>query len=185
MAVKKNDTSKLALLVHLENSYGQLKMIASVVEVQPDGELHNRQWSFGSGTGRQYEGFRVTTYVDYNGMGGSPDEARGIWGSGYYFEPSRIDSAEHATAIATVMRKLESGLEKLTSAEGYIRDDDFGLYLMRIARILGIAKVYVRNRKRTQTMTGEKYRSVDGAGLQSYVSMVVSDVHAGRRSEYV
>ena len=185
MAIKKNDTSKLALMVQLEDQYGQLKLVASVVEVQPDGELHNRQWSYGDGTGRQFDGFRVHTYVDYNGMGGTSDEPRGIWGGGFFFEPHRIDSAEHATAIATVMRKLETGLAKLTNAEGYIRDEDFGLYLMRIGRVLGIAKVYVRNRKRSQDMSGQKFRSVDGSGLQLYVSMVVSDVHAGRRHEYV
>lgn len=184
MAIK-SDHSKLALVVQLEDNYGQLKLVARVFEQQENGEFLNREYRYGSGQGRQYDGFLVSAYVDYNGLGSGELDQRGVWGQSYRFEPASIDSAEHATAIATVMRRLASGLEKLNNTDGYLRDADFAMYLLRIAKVLGIPKIYVHNRKRSIAMSGERFRSVDGAGLQSYVSMVVSDVHAGRRNEYI
>jgi hypothetical protein len=184
---RKPDTSKLALFVGIENEYGQLKLVASVVEVQDNGELHGTSWSgrFGDGAGAEFDGFRISAYIDWDGYSGSTPDQRGVWGPGVSYRAHHIDSADQATAIARTLTRIEAGLRKMSAADGYLTDSDFGAYVARIAKILKIGKLYVRQTKRARDMSGNHHRAVSTADLQSYVLHAVSEIHAGKRSEYV
>lgn len=175
----------LAFVVEVVKRYDQVYLHGTVVEVQDDGSFRNLSYSYGSENGAEYADFVVRAYVDRATFDGT--ETLGVWGLGYgYQDVHSITSADHAKAIGRVLSTVDRGLSKLNESLGNLRtDSDYGAYLFRIANVLKIGKVYVRNPIRRAAMTGDKYRIVNATDLQYHVASVVDDVHNGRISEYV
>lgn len=178
-------TSPLALLVELGDEYGQTRLYAKPVVDSETQDFRNCSADYSSDPGWELAGFTIGAYIDYSGMGGSADEQRGIWGPNFYYEPFRVGSVRFAQAIARTMAKVERSLDAQNRESGYLVDDDFSAYVLRIAKALGITSIYVRNTNRAAEVSGQRWRSVDGAGLQTWVGMAVADVHQGRKSDYV
>jgi hypothetical protein len=176
MPDKKSETVVLLAQVHKE--FDTYRVMAHVRLHQLDGEMRGANWDYGNGSAREYEGFAVHAY-----LGNNWDSEQGVWGQGFSYSPSRIESAQQAKAIARVMEKLERGLDKLISDEGYVASDDFAGYLLRIARVLRIKQIWTRSTKRHQDMTGEYYRLVNGSSLQYWVKDLDEAARAGRCAE--
>jgi hypothetical protein len=178
----------LALLVQAETNYGTHRITAQVVVPKDDGgklELHAPEFRrYGDAVEKaagRYNGFTLSAYVgDSYSKGDKPGE---IWGAGYFYEPHRVESAEHALAIAGVLRTLDRGLDKIRDAEGYINHDDFHTLILRVARILKIKTIYVRNTRKARDVSGERFRKVDGSGLQGWVEHTAALARDGQYAE--
>jgi hypothetical protein len=57
--------------------------------------------------------------------------------------------------------------------------------VLRVARVLRIGKVYVRNSRPVFDRSGHKYQKVNGPGLQSWVASAADDIKEGRASDHV
>lgn len=178
--------SKLALLVQCEESYGTLEMKAYVVIPQENGELHHPQWSYGGHDfGAEFYGFEASCYVGHSDyIAAQQDREDPLWGFGCYFKPHRVESVRQARAIASVLGKLDKGMDAINASEGYIGNGDFATYALRVARVLKLTGgVYVRNTKEAQARSGETYRKVDGAGLQYWVNDKAQLVRDGKKRD--
>jgi hypothetical protein len=185
---KMSDTEgTLTFVVQVEKEYDTYRVVARICRITDKGEILNTRWEYGgSGLGAEYEGFHVMAYAGPGWSSGAALESEQcIWGMGTYYDPHRIDTAKQATAIAKALARIERGLEKLNSEEGYVPHLDFAAYLLRIAKILKIKEIRVRQTKRGEEMTGERYRCVDGSGLQYWVSGVNRTIKDGKRAELV
>ncbi len=96
-----------------------------------------------------------------------------------------IDTVAHAKSIASVLSKLDRGMEKLRETHGYLRDSDYGAYVFRVASILGVTEVYRRETARGEAITGAKWRAVNADDLQSWVSYVAQDLANDMMSGYL
>lgn len=164
--------STVALLVQVEERFGTRYIRAHVVIPQENGELHSVPgWEYGAQVGSDFYGFTVSAYIG-DGLGLREDNPGHIWGSSHYFEPHRVESAKHARAIARVYDRVERGLAKANDSAGYLREDDFHGYVLRVAASLGIKAIYVRNFRAQREMSGEKWRKVAPDTLAWFVSEV-------------
>lgn len=180
----------LALIVQLGDSYGQTILTAEPFIDDLTGNEEFRRCSWGIGgfdAGAELDGFTVHAYIGYSAdLRTTPEDTeRGLWGASFYVETHRIQNSRQATAITRNLVKVEKSMEKQNAESGYLRDEDFGAYVLRVAKALGIKKIYVRNPFKTRDMSGETFRSVDGAALQYYVSSAVTAVQEGKKSNYV
>lgn len=169
------DTQVVAMQVQTENMYDIRRIVARFVLVQESGEFHNILWDrFGAtASARHLADLAITAYVgerDYSS--GSRYRNGKVWGCGHEFEPHRITTADHARSIANTLAKIQRGMDKLNGEAGYLAPDDFHGYALRIASILKVRTIYVRNLRRGQEMSGQRYRKVDGSGFQHYVASV-------------
>ncbi len=181
MAAKKKPN--VALLVQTENVYDIRRIVGRFVVPQEDGDLYGISWQsrFGDSEGIAHlADLEITAYVgDRDNFG--PYKNGRVWGLGHSYGPNRIDSTEHARAIAHTLGKIERGLRDLNGSAGYLAEGDYHGYALRIAGILRVPTMYVRNFRRAQEMSGDRYHKVDGSGLQSYVHSVE---HFAERKEY-
>lgn len=179
---------KLALLVQVEERHGQYRAVARVVmPTTEDGTLtmlspqwHDR-YEHGEHAAR-FEGFEIAAYVGNQSTWGSnyaTDTDDKLWGFGVSFAPYRIDQADHAQAIARTLAAIDRGLRKASEDDGYIRDGEFARYVLRIAKILKIKDVYIRNLPRAYGMSGERYRLTNGFGTLDYWATEVMEMANG------
>jgi hypothetical protein len=170
-------------MVQLGDEYGQARMLT---QVYIDGEeLERCSWGIGGySSGAELEGFTIGAYIGYQPIGG-PLEDRGLWGASTYVEIHRIENARQASAIARVMARVEKSLDKQSQESGYLTDADYAGYVLRVAKALGIKTIYVRNSFEAERNSGVRFRKVDGAALQYYVSAVVADVRTGHKADYI
>lgn len=147
--------------IQAESNYSTPRVVARVVYKDADGTLLNLSTANRWEEGAEFADFEVHAY-----KGQREGEAR-LWGASHSYSATHItlDQAERMTKL---LRKLNKGMDKLNSEEGYVRDD-FAAYLIRVARILGIKEFYVRNSPRQREMSGEYQRKVDGATLQFWL----------------
>ena len=178
----------LYLLVTVHDEYGQVKLRAEIVRKNPnEGEAADypylsTSWSYGGfEPGSEFDGFAATAYVgDGGNMWGTKRDNRGVWGIGVQYAPHHIETARHASAIARVLGRVERGLAKANETGGYLAEGDFAAHVLRIARILRVKDIVVRNHNgRNRTYSGEKYRTVNGTGMQYWVRDVVESVEKG------
>ena len=101
------------------------------------------------------------------------------------YQPFDIQSAGQARAIAAVLGRVERGIDRLAAAEGYLDDDDYAGYLIRVGRVLSISRFLVRADRQRRQATGETHASADGSGLRRWVERVAADVAAGHRQEHL
>lgn len=182
----RNGKPGLVFYVQVEDEYGQKRLKARVMSEQPDGELHHVQWAYGGfDPGAEYEGLEVSAYVGDNPNWGSTDPFRGVWGSGLHYQLHRIENARHAKAIAAVFGRIERGLERVTREDGYLADSDYASLVLRVARVLKIGEVYVRNSRPVFDRSGRRYQKVNGPGLQSWVASAAGDIKNGKASDHV
>lgn len=176
-------TTPIAIMVQAEDSYSQHHIRAYVMLPQDDGSMHSAQrWS--GDAARQYAGFRLTARVGHGYDTSRGDENPGeIWGWSVEYTDVMIESAEQATEIARVLRKIETGMRKIEDTEGYT--SDLAVWIMRIARILKIKDLYVRNGQQAYGMSGERYRAVSGSALQWWVSDAVRLAKKGSWRELI
>jgi hypothetical protein len=156
----------VAFLVQIEENYGTVQMTARPVYVV-GGELLNPQWP-------QYGACPCPELADMEIGGYLREDKSGTYSPSVTFAPHRV-KLEQAESIVKVLRKVHKGLDRLNDTEGYLPDGDFAGYVFRVARILGIGTYYVRNTKRAAAVSGERFRLVDGVGVQSYVSARISE----------
>lgn len=157
----------LAILVQAETSYEQHHIRAYVMLPQSDGELHSPD-RYSGPAARRFAGFVISAYVG-NGFSLSPDNNPDeVWGWSYRYDNVSVDDHEQATEMARVLRTLENGLRKIEDDEGYTHD--LAGYIMRIARILKIKDIRVRNAQEQYGYTGERYRKSNGSHLQWWIS---------------
>lgn len=185
----KTDTKALVLVVQVEESYGSHKVRAYVGTDLPEDRqsdtdrtprISTPSWrDYQSRNGQQYDGFRIQAYLGSSLGMSTVDSEKGLWGFGFQYEPSMIDDPEFAREIAKVLVKVKTGLEKINDTDGYV-PNDFGIYIMRVARILGITRVYFRNDKERLARTGDWARKVDGTTLQWALKEVVEKFQSGK-----
>ncbi len=172
----------LMMTVQVEERYGSYRLVGHIGYRNEDGEPLNFLWS-SIDPGAEYADFVVTAYIGSAWRGDEYD--RGVWGPGYGYEPHSVTDVRHAEAIVKVMRKVERGLDKIADAEGWVMAGDIATHFLRVARVLKVSEYRVRQSRRGEDMTGEPYRTVDGAGLQSFILTVDRDAKEGKTREYV
>lgn len=175
----------LALCVQVEDEYGQGRLKGRVVIVQPDGELHNPQWQWPYDHGSEFYGLEIGAYVGDNPDWRHEYPNNGVWGPTIRYVPFQVENARQAKAMASVFGRIERGLAKANDDDGYLKDDDYAAFVLRVARVLKIGTVYVRNSHKTFDMTGQRYRKVSGSDLQYWVQTVASDVDSGHIGSWV
>jgi len=72
--------------------------------------------------------------------------------------------------MTKTLRKVQRGLDVMDNERGYVRDGDVGTYLTRVAEILGVKHYYVHTTAQMREVTGQRYRKIDGSGLQYWLS---------------
>lgn len=194
MADNPGKAVELVLLVQVYEEFGQARLKAEVCRPNPNEReaaeypFLSTSWSYGGfEAGAEFDGFAATAYVgDGGNTWGSRDPGRGVWGVGVAYAPHRIETARHAQAIARVLGRIERGLAKAQESDGYLADGDFAGHVLRIARILRLSGVHVRNSARNRTFGGERYRKVTGSALQAWVADVTESVTKGtHRADYL
>lgn len=178
-------TKKPCLYLQVEDNYGTKIVRAHVGKLDPsDGNMLNVSWRDRFGNDRlapELDGFTIRAYVG-SAAGLTPLEGeRGVWGYGVEYDLYRIDDPKQAQAIARVLTKVETGMQKLNSELGYLAAADFAGYVLRVARILGIRDVYIRSvQDRVWKTSGEVFRKVDGSGLQYWVTDINERARDGK-----
>lgn len=143
-----------------EHTHGVGSLIAEYCHLTPDGKLRHPgfdKWN----PAMQLADFEVYAYLD--------DPHPRVIGFGHWFRPWRVE-LPRAEAMVKALRRLQRGLDKANSEEGYLDHHDFPGYLFRVARILGIRTYWVENTRGQRELTGERFRQVDGAGVQGWVA---------------
>lgn len=163
-----------AFLVQPEAQYNIRRIVATVVLPHEGGVMHSPgSWDFGFAHDvAQFDGFEVSCYLGDTTMGATVHDSGRLWGFGHSYSVHRIDHAEHARAIGTVLAKVQRHLDKANTDDGYLSEGDFHNYVLRVAAALKIRDVYVRNLPRARDMGGETYRKVTGSALQSWLKQV-------------
>jgi hypothetical protein len=184
--MRESGKAVFALFVQLEDDYGQAKLKTRVMTVQPDGDLNGLLWGIGGfDPGAEYAGLEINAYVADNASWGAKEHPmRGVWGHGVHYELPQVENARHAKAIASVLSRIERGLERLTQERGFLQDCDYAGLVLRVARILKINRVHVRNPRAVRERTGQFHRRVTAVELQSWVLSAVEDVEQGNRLEH-
>lgn len=176
----------LVFHVQVEDEYGQKRLMGRVMAEQPNGELHQVQWAYGGfDPGAEYEGLEVSAYVGDNPNWSSTHPFRGVWGSGVHYQLHRIENARHAKAIASAFGRIERGLERIKQEDGYLADSDYASLLLRVARVLRIGSIFVRNSRPVFDRSGRTYQKVNGPGLQSWVASAADDIKEGKASDHI
>lgn len=183
---------KLVIYVQVEDEPGgQTRLKARIGRTLSDADEYGIpfaacQWSIGGfGLGAEYDGFEASAYIGFNGIGQSEPD-RGIWGLSMSYNDVRIENATHAMRIARAFTRIEKGMNDLNNKEGHLRSDsDFAGYVVRLARVLRIETIYVRNPRRLRERTDQRFRKVNGSDLQWYCSGAADSVASGKISEYV
>lgn len=186
MTAKKKQN--LAWLVQVEQEFGTRHIRAHIVMPQENGELHSPQADFLSRPGTEYAELRVSAYLGEieidHGMG-----TRGgkMWGCGHGYKPYFIESVERATQISRMLGKIQRGLAKAQTEQGYVADGDFLAYLGRIGEAIGVKTYYVRNSTPFQVHTGERWRKCDMPTLQFWLREVVkyAETDGGKLNEMI
>lgn len=155
----------LALLVEVRDQYGTRQIAATPVYLGDDGDLRNPLFEW-SGRYNDVADLEISALVD---TGANPCAGGAPYGLRVSFKPFRVELAQ-AEAMTKTLRKVQRGLETMDNERGYVRDGDLGTYLTRVAEILGVKHYYVRTTAQMREMTGERYRKLDGSGLQYWLS---------------
>jgi hypothetical protein len=182
--------AKLVIFVMVEDDYGQTRLKARIGRTLQDADEYGIpfapcKWSIGGfNHGAEFDGFEASAYIGYNGFGQNESD-RGIWGLNMYYTDVRIENATQAMRIARAFAKIEKGMSDLNTKEGYLNDDsDYAGYIIRLARVLKIDDIYVRNARKQREMSDARYRKVDGSALQYFCSGAADAVTSGRITEY-
>lgn len=117
----------------------------------------------------EYNGFRVSAMVGHSYRLTSDDTPGEVWGWEYSYAPDRITRPEVARGMASVLARVEKGLDKIDSEAGVV--SDFAGYVARIASVLRMP-LYVRNTARRVDMTGESFSLMDAGKLRYWVQDV-------------
>lgn len=173
------------LFLQVEENYGSTRLMGRVGYVADDGHVINVQWRDRFGDDRctpELDGFTIRAYVG-SAFGMTPlDAERGLWGWGFEYDLSgAIDDPKQALAIARILTKVKAGMDKANGEQGYLAAGDFTGFVLRIAKVLRIKDVHVRNVRERLWNTGELYRRVDGAALQYWVADVDERARANRQ----
>ncbi len=175
-----------AFIVNLvdNDSYSQAtayKLLARVGHIVMDSHRAYTFSEFSDHKGAQLANFQVSAYVNAD-----PNDSDTVWGSSYEFHSVySVGSVAHARLMASVLSKVDKGMERLRDKLGYVPGHDYGAYLFRVAGILGIPDVYLRNGSRRSEMTGQRYRKVNASDMQSWVHHMVAEIMAGRAQDHV
>lgn len=174
----------LAIAIQPVNTYDSWRVEARICRLV-EGKLLNTQWAYASiDIGREYDGLFMHAYLGDLPYASSQSD-RGLWGTGFYYDPHRIENADQATAIAKVMRKIEKGQRDLGEREGYLSDENFAGHVIRLSRILKISDLWVRNRPEVARRAGEDWKRVSGSSLQWWTSDVERLAKEGKRDELI
>lgn len=160
-----------SFLVKETNDYDTRKLEATVVYKDVNGELLSPSAHWTSEIGYELADFRVYAYLGglgFMGRAASAEDAR-IWGCSVGYNPHNVERAERAEAMAKVLRKIEKGMAKLREEQGYLADNDFVGYLLRVATVLRIRTFYLPMSDKQREMTGQRWNYVTATGLQSWV----------------
>lgn len=163
--------SNLAWLVQVIDEYDQKKIVAEIVVVQPDGELHS-PGSYRFDEGHEFRDLRVTGYLGWGAyLTGSDDPTRQgeVWGLSHEFEPHTVKDTEDAQRMVKIFQRIDRANKKAVTEFGYVAEGDYFTYLTRIAAALGVRRYFVRNHRERLDSTGERYWSVTGVDLQTWL----------------
>ena len=132
------------------------------MRIAPSGEILNTSSSgLRTDPGREFDGFEISAYVDR--------DHEHAWGVRYGFAPDRIEDPEHATAIARILRKVRTGLDRLNREQGYLSPDDITGCIFRIASILKITKYCTRNTREQHAASGTWNKPAEGIDVQYWI----------------
>ncbi len=169
---------RLALLLDLDTSHGVYRLTGEVLYRDPepddgyDGWLRPSWERYGPESLRRFADLIVTAYLDRSG-GRS-------YGYRVEFRPHHIEHVTQASEIAATLRKVNAGLARMDREDGYLTDEQFHAFVLRVCKILRVGEVLVRNSERARMASGERYRTVDGSGLQAWVWHITGEIKAGR-----
>jgi hypothetical protein len=76
-------------------------------------------------------------------------------------------TAERAEQMASILRKIERGLAKITTSLG--EPESWPAYVLRVASVLGISLFYRKSSPRTRDVSGLDYAASDAAGALYYM----------------
>lgn len=177
-----DNNGTLVLSVQTEERYGQYRLVGRVSRLNEAGEMLGTSWRYGGhDLGAEFDGFEVHAYLGNTPGLSEYEDTKGLWGFGHSYAPYSIETAKQAQAIARVLTRLEKGLDRLNTDEGY--SNDFDVYLRRVAKILRLKEIHVRNLP--GHWSGERWRKVTGNGLQDYCKTIDTYSRDSRKSELV
>lgn len=172
-----------ALSVQIEDRYGTLRIVARVCHISEEtGELLN----YTSMDSSEFTDFTVNAYIDSDPRSSTTDNF-GIWGLSYNYEDAYVKDVRAARKMVSLLGRVERGLEKLDSQRGYIDRDDYATFVLRIAEVLRIKRIHVRNSREARAMTGDAWRRVmDGREFSAWIGRVNHDAEKHRvREQYI
>ena len=162
-----NNKTEFHFLLSTEHRYEHTYILTARVAYLKDGEHRYPSNSYLFKPEFEFADLHVTAYVD--------QENEGPWGCKYFYNMDYV-TLSNAEAMVKVLRRLQRGLDKLNAERGYLEDKQFAEYLMRVGDVLKIRNFYVRNSDKAAEVSGSMFRSVDGAGLQRWVSYQVQEL---------
>jgi hypothetical protein len=154
---------RLTLVFQVETQYGTARLVGRVCHVNADGELRNFLGDRFE-DGAEFGDFAVSAWLPHGHQASGPS----FGCTADYLSPYRVE-LYRAELMVKLLRKVNKGLERLSSERGWVPDGDFAQYALRVAEILGVREFYVHNDATAQAMTGQKFRRTDGAGVQMWV----------------
>lgn len=149
---------------------GSYDIRASLVAMD-DGHNSTGDYSYED---RYLSAFLVSGYVD------PTITDQGVYGIRAWFSEVYSVELDNAEKMTKLLRKIQRGMDKLNDTEGYVKGGDFFAYLMRIARVLGVKTIYVRNTYKLREIRGELYTRTSGSDLQAYIDAAVDNISSGR-----
>lgn len=169
------DKPVYAFMIEPTTRFDTLFIRAHIVRVMDDGEFRNPGYDYGYADDH-FNDFAVSAYIN-------KDDAR-IYGMfAEYREPFSVD-LKRAEGMVKHLRKVTRGMDKLNENDGYVNENDYATYLLRVARIIGIKSFYVRNDREARERSGERWRKVTASGMQYYADTVRANLAAGKVSAY-
>ncbi|GAB3259759.1 hypothetical protein [Kineosporia babensis] len=156
----------LVVLVTSQHLYDTTHQIIAQIGYQDSkGWWQTPTWGWCQ-TASQYADFQITGYVDL--------EKGTVWGYSHYFNPHQI-SLDQAESIVKVLRKIKRGLDRADTERGYIPDNSFHEYVIRITAALGITDYRVPTGD-SPSNSGHDVRQVSGGGLRTWLHHRVNEI---------
>lgn len=145
--------TELAWYLAVETEYGLRQLVARIWKTDNDSYAHN-----------DYADFRVVAWLDH--------EHEHPWATKYGFQGHDVIELRQAEFMVKTLRKLQRGMDKADTEQGYLQDGNYSGHLFRVARILGIKTYYVASTPQQRAVTGQRWQREDATGVQHHIQSV-------------
>lgn len=157
------------MVFQVESNHGSPQVVGRICYLNEAGEMRNTlgdRWEEGA----EFADFGVHGYVP------KPDnDPEYVWGFGYsYLQPYRVET-HRAEQMVRLLRKVDKGMARLESERGWVGQEGFHAFALRVAEVLGIKQFYVKNNEKARQISGQFWRKTDGSGVQSWLDLQVQE----------